>query len=977
MPHLRIRSRKDPFPGLAVFLSILLAIAAIPAGDVVASPAARPTAGARPQSQACQAIDVPAPDTSGFRRDVTKFADETTLANGTVVGYDTYWYPEPDSTADLFRATTSDDALFQAADSPGGTSLGTVWDELCPVLLEMGSIVDQGPGPGDSIEALMTIPVDGGGESWGVARLQYGYGMDVPVLGLLVAPADTFPVALGDASGLGFNGMKVFEDIDADAVLATLEGGAAPAQETGGQEATLGSGTVVTWADPWGDPYIEPNSVNLVTADTTVFNVEAYPATGQTLEDAVALTPESEYTVFDSGPDVNGGLYQLSGLSMLDPMLGEVRTWFVYSRVWPSADGEWIITTQLQSVTPFFTRDMASIPGAITLDGEPLWADLDVAAIIDTVVAAGIDMSSEEPVPSGTQGSGTTTRAETPTTRDTPAGAGEFESVNGTVFTYPPDWSVDPDMSSPDGIQLLAGDATLVVGDFAEDLDPEAVFNQLSSGLAAVIDQGPTPDGGYYGLALGQDNAGRDVYMFFRYLYAKDTGTPVILVLAAPADSFADSLALAHGVTANGQPVLEGLDDAATIATFENGGPTGAAIFTGGQASGPVPTEEPTPLAVSGNEITGPAGTLFAWSDAWTYEQVEGMPPSAVILYGVEHPASIMLFEGGAGQGVDELWDGYSSTGGQVLDEGQSPDGGYYEISYNDVSDSPIGSSGPGYTLTRAYAAEPAPILVSVMITGEDFEPSLEAARDVTTNGISILEGVDDEALIAVFEEQGSTGTAIFTGEEPSTPGTSDQPGDNPQTTQPTSPRDIIARVPTGGPEPTPVESDEGSSYTSELYGYVVEWHGQWEVYDDWTEVDPETGYDTLALRTPDDSAAIVISGVAWDDQYSVDDYVTYWSSEEYLSKYQPEGTEVILADASRRSGAVVLVGPASEDDDEPWVTVFEVQVIDRELEVDVSFFAPVDGFGTAYEDALASVTLDGDEAIGYFSTDEIVAALP
>ncbi len=252
-----------------------------------------------------------------------------------------------------------------------------------------------------------------------------------------------------------------------------------------------------------------------------MFNVESYPVTEQTLESAVALTPAGEYTVFDSGPDVNGGLYQLSGVSMLDPMLGEVRTWFVYSRVWPSADGQWIITTQLQSMTPFFTRDLSSIPGAITLDGQPLWADMDVAAIVDTVIAAGIDMSSEEPVAPQTQETGTTS-TET----------------------------------------------------------PEAVSTEETS--------------------------------------------------------------------------------------------------TRGSSSGEVPG---------------------------------------------------------------------------------------------------------------------------------------------------------------------------------------------------TSPRDVLANVPVGRTVPRAVQD---GSYTSDLYDYTVEWEGQWDVYDEWTEVDPETGYDTLALRRPDDSAAIVISGAAWDDQYSVDDYVTY-----------------------------------------------------------------------------------------------------
>jgi hypothetical protein len=84
-----------------------------------------------------------------------------------------------------------------------------------------------------------------------------------------------------------------------------------------------------------------------------------------------------------------------------------------------------------------------------------------------------------------------------------------------------------------------------------------------------------------------------------------------------------------------------------------------------------------------------------------------------------------------------------------------------------------------------------------------------------------------------------------------------------------------------------------------------------------------------------------------------------------------------VLADASRRSGAVVLVGPASEDDDELWVTIYEIAVVDGELKLESSFVAPLSGFETAYEDAQASVTLDGDEVIGFFSTEEIVDELP
>src|SRR5690606_23795535 len=120
----------------------------------------------------------------------------------------------------------------------------------------------------------------------------------------------------------------------------------------------------------------EPNSVNLVTADGTVFNVVAWPATEHTVESAAALTPPGQYTVYDSGPEGNDGFFHLSGQTIFDPMLGDMRTFFAYSRTWPSADGQWVIATQLQSMTPFFSRDLKSISGSITLDGVSLWDDV-------------------------------------------------------------------------------------------------------------------------------------------------------------------------------------------------------------------------------------------------------------------------------------------------------------------------------------------------------------------------------------------------------------------------------------------------------------------------------------------------------------------------------------------------------------------------------------------------------------------------
>ena len=105
-------------------------------------------------------------------------------------------------------------------------------------------------------------------------------------------------------------------------------------------------------------------------------------------------------------------------------------------------------------------------------------------------------------------------------------------------------------------------------------------------------------------------------------------------------------------------------------------------------------------------------------------------------------------------------------------------------------------------------------------------------------------------------------------------------------------------------------------AYTSEMFGYTIAWDEHWTVYEEWVTADEDAGYDSYALETTDSGyAAINIHGAAWDDEYTVDDYVAYWESDEFLEEYQPEGTEVILADGTRRSGAVVLVGPASEDD--------------------------------------------------------------
>lgn len=552
--------------------------------------------------------------------------------------------------------------------------------------------------------------------------------------------------------------------------------------------------------------------------------------------------------------------------------------------------------------------------------------------------------------------------------------ANVFTSVNGTVFGYSAEWTLDATDEAPDGILLNAGEAMIALGDMATDPGPEAIYEENFSSFPNIIDRGPTPDGGYYGLAWGQTNAGQWMHVIFRAMYAPGTSTPVIVLVATPEGTLDQVVASLQGVTANGIPVLDGLDVAATLATFEADGPAGAPVFTGGQASRPSPTEAST---TTGTEVAGPAGTLFSWSDAWAYEPMEGMPASIVVLYGIQVPASLMIFEGAAGQGVDEMWAEYSSTGGEILDEGLAPDGGSYEISFNESD--PVMGGGPSYTFTRAYPSDPSPILVSLIITGTDFGPSLAAARAVTTNGISILEGVDDAALMAVFENNGPTGTSIFTGGE--APASTDATGSGGGTESGgTSMRDVIASVP-GLPQrnsdPTPEAEDE-SSYTSEMFDYTLAWENSWVPDQDGSEVNEDDGYDYFLLTSgaSDDVMASVL-GTEWDDEYRADDYIEYWASDEYVEENFLDGTEVLLVDGGRSSGAVVYVGPWSEDDPGLRVIIYEIVNIDGDVRIDPSFAAPLADFEDRYEDATQSITVNGDPVFGYFSTDEIMDELP
>jgi hypothetical protein len=173
-------------------------------------------------------------------------------------------------------------------------------------------------------------------------------------------------------------------------------------------------------------------------------------------------------------------------------------------------------------------------------------------------------------------------------------------------------------------------------------------------------------------------------------------------------------------------------------------------------------------------------------------------------------------------------------------------------------------------------------------------------------------------------------------------------------------------------------EEGDPSTYTSDMFGYTLAWEASWIPYEDASEVNEEDGYDLFALQADGTgTGAFSLFAAAWDTDLEARDYIEYWASDEFVQENFPDGTEVVLADSRRNSGAVVYVGPQDANDPELWVTIYEVVNVDDEIRLEPTLVAPVSEFEDLYDDAQVSITLDGDQIIGFFSTEEIAGELP
>lgn len=270
--------------------------------------------------------------------------------------------------------------------------------------------------------------------------------------------------------------------------------------------------------------------------------------------------------------------------------------------------------------------------------------------------------------------------------------------------------------------------------------------------------------------------------------------------------------------------------------------------------------------------------------------------------------------------------------------------------------------------------------------------------REVTLNGEPMLAGIDVDALEAAIEgepQETSEPTTESTPEETEEASSGDpragaRLGDDED--EPTE-----EAVPTEEDEPTEeVEATEEATtteppadvqaqleeaglvdettYVSPQFGVEVTWDGDvWYADEDderTASSNTEEEVDTLALIRDDSSGlAMIFIDVVADNGWVAQDYVDYWSSEEYLKP----GEELIESRVRGLNGAVLFTSTLDSGID---VIVLRemVDLGDGNIAL-IYFIAPPEAFADAYADAEELVAVEGDAAVQVFTHRQIESA--
>ncbi|MGC4192538.1 MAG: hypothetical protein QM589_15435 [Thermomicrobiales bacterium] len=171
--------------------------------------------------------------------------------------------------------------------------------------------------------------------------------------------------------------------------------------------------------------------------------------------------------------------------------------------------------------------------------------------------------------------------------------------------------------------------------------------------------------------------------------------------------------------------------------------------------------------------------------------------------------------------------------------------------------------------------------------------------------------------------------------------------------------------------------------YESPQYGASVEWTDAWtidETLDEPVISDTKTATDQVALVRTDytDQQSYGALSVRFFEAGSGDtpqSVVDYWTSDDYLNGGAGDGSTVLLSDASKSEGSVVLISEL--DNGGTLVQYLSVFFLDRgKTAVMIEFYSTDESVADAYADAADGVTVDGQPILTLFDDRDIEDAL-
>lgn len=257
---------------------------------------------------------------------------------------------------------------------------------------------------------------------------------NVDVMTVLTAPSGTFMTALEDAQvDVTVDGVGIFGEADLDALAALMSGEAAPDATATGQTgaprtSTSGRGGATPAQTAAADVTTsEVTGIEVKTSgDWEIVAAEVYDETEPAEESFQIQSPNANgYIAFFHDDDARMSLNDfLSGFdtsaqsreniaadyrngiawTLDEAVLGDGAHVYVYIEVREGLDPDYVVLSAVLAIREDFADVFAGVQGDISIDGDPIFADVDAADLEDLI--AGGAVADQTPTGDSTRGAG-------------------------------------------------------------------------------------------------------------------------------------------------------------------------------------------------------------------------------------------------------------------------------------------------------------------------------------------------------------------------------------------------------------------------------------------------------------------------------------------------------------------------------------------------------------------------------------------